>query len=76
MEQLVSHWTHFDEILYLSIFRKSAEKIKVALKSDNKGGTSHAVRYTFLFTSRSFLLRMRNDSDKSCRGNQNTFCVQ
>ena len=28
--------------------------------------------YTFLITSRSFLLRMRNVSDKSCRENQNT----
>jgi hypothetical protein len=32
MEQLVSHWTDFHEIWYLSIFRKS---IQVPLKSDN-----------------------------------------
>ena len=32
MEQLLSHWTDFQEIWYLSIFRKSVEKIKVALK--------------------------------------------
>jgi len=29
----------------------------------------------FLITSRSFLLRMRNFSDKSCRENQNTHFV-
>jgi hypothetical protein len=34
MEQLGSNWTEFDEILHLSIFRNSAEKIKFSLKSD------------------------------------------
>jgi len=34
MEQLRSHWTDFHEIRYLSIFRKSVEKIQVSLKSD------------------------------------------
>ena len=37
--------------------------------------TLHEDRYTFLIISRSFLLRMRNDSDKSCRENQNTHFV-
>ena len=32
MEYLSSHWTDFHEILYLSIFGKSVEKIKVSLK--------------------------------------------
>ena len=32
--------------------------------------------WTFLIVSRSVLFRMRNISYKSCRGNQNTFCVQ
>ena len=31
--------------------------------------------YTFLIKSRSFLLRMRNVSDESCRENQNTHFV-
>ena len=35
-------------------------------------GTVHADQYTFLITSHSFLLRVRNVSDKSCRENQNT----
>jgi hypothetical protein len=34
MEQLGSHWTDFDEILYLSTFRNAVQKIQVALKSD------------------------------------------
>jgi hypothetical protein len=34
--------------------------------------TLHAGQYTFLMTTRSFLHRMRNVSDKSCRENQNT----
>ena len=39
VEQLDSHWTDFHEILYLSIFRKSAET--VLLKYDKKKtGTS------------------------------------
>jgi hypothetical protein len=36
MEQLDSHWTDFHEILYLSIFLKFSEKIKVLLKSEKK----------------------------------------
>ena len=38
MEQLGSCWTDFDEIWYLSIFRKSVEKIQVSLKSDKSNG--------------------------------------
>jgi hypothetical protein len=34
MEERVSHWTDLHEIWYLSSFRKSVEKIQVALKSD------------------------------------------
>jgi hypothetical protein len=34
MEQLDSHWTDFDEICFLGLFRKSVEKIQVLLKSD------------------------------------------
>jgi hypothetical protein len=34
--------------------------------------TLHEDQYTFLIISRSILLRMRNVSDKSCIGNQNT----
>ena len=34
MQQLDSHWTDFLGIRYVSIFRKSVEKIQVPLKSD------------------------------------------
>jgi len=40
-------------------FRKSAEKIQVALKSDKKGGTLHAIQYKFFIMSRSFLLSIK-----------------
>ena len=36
MEQLDFHWTAFQEIWYLNIFRKSVEQIQVSLKSDKK----------------------------------------
>ena len=35
-------------------------------------GAVHEDQYIFLIISRSFLLRMRNVSDKLCRENQNT----
>jgi ABC-type arginine/histidine transport system permease subunit len=38
MEQLGSHWTDFHEILYVTIFRKSIEKIQVLLKLDKNSG--------------------------------------
>jgi hypothetical protein len=38
MEQHGPHWTDFREILYLSSFRKSAEKVHVSLKRDKNNG--------------------------------------
>ena len=37
-EQLGYHWTDFHEIWYLSIFRKTVEKIQVSLQSENNKG--------------------------------------
>ena len=37
-EQLGSHWTDFDEIWYLRLFRKSVGKIHASLKSDENNG--------------------------------------
>jgi hypothetical protein len=37
--------------------------------------TLHEDQYTFLIISCSFLLRVRNFSDKSCRGNQNSHFI-
>jgi hypothetical protein len=66
IEQLGSYWTDFREIRYLWIFRKSIEKTQVSLKSDNYNGQfTRRPIYNFII-SRSFLLRMRNISHKSC----------
>jgi hypothetical protein len=32
MQQLGSHWMHFNDILHLSIFRKSVENLQVSFK--------------------------------------------
>jgi hypothetical protein len=53
------------------IFRKSVMKMQVSLKSD-KNKLLHMKTSMFLIISCSFLLRMRNVSDRSCRENQNT----
>jgi hypothetical protein len=75
MEQLGSHWTDFHEILYSRIFRKSAEKIQVSLKSDNNNRYFTWRSINIFIISRSFLFAMRNVSDKSCGENQNTHFV-
>ena len=38
MEQIGSHWTDFDKILYFSILRKYVEKAQVTLKSYKNNG--------------------------------------
>jgi hypothetical protein len=72
IEQLGSRWTDIHKSLHLRIFRKSVENIHVSLKPDKNNGTLHEDQHTFLITSRSILLRMRNVSDESCRENQTT----
>jgi len=68
MEQLLSQWTDFQEIWYLSIFRKSVGKIQVSLKYD-KNYVYFMWRPMYIF---SVFLRMRNISGKECTENQNT----
>jgi len=75
MEQLGSHWMDFHDILYLSIFRKSVEKIQVPLKSDKNDGALHEDQYTLLIICRSFLFRIKNISVKSCRETRNTHFI-
>jgi hypothetical protein len=72
MEQLCSHWTDFHDSWYLGIFRKSVEKIQVYLQKDKNSGHFTWRPYTFLFISRSILLRMKNLSGKSFREIRNT----
>jgi len=69
-EQLGSHWKDFSKIWFLNIFRKSVHRIQVRSSTNtdkNNGHILHEDQYTFLIISRSFLLRMRNVSDESCR---------
>jgi len=75
MEQLASHWKNVYEIWYLSIFRKSAEKIQVSLSSDKNNGNFTWRPINSLIISLSFLLIMRNVLDKSCRETQNTYLI-
>jgi hypothetical protein len=70
-EQLGSNWKNFNEIWYLSIFRKSVEKIEVSLKYDKNNGTLHEDLCTFKIISRWIVLRMIYIWNKS-RENQNT----
>jgi hypothetical protein len=60
MKQLGSHCTDFHKIWYLSIFRKSVEKVQDSLKSDKNNCTLHEDQYKFMIISHSVLLRMRN----------------
>ena len=72
MEQLGSHCTDFHEILYLSIFRKSFDKVQISLKSyENNWYFTCRPMYIFIM-SRSVSLRMTGVLLKNCRENQNT----
>ena len=56
-------------------FENLSRKFKLYQNLTKITGTLHEDQNTFLIISRSFLLRMRNVSDKSCRENQNTHFV-
>jgi hypothetical protein len=76
--QLGSHRTDFREIWYLSVFRKSVEKIlKFHWNRTRITGTVCTWRpiYTFVIVSRSILLRVRIISGKISRENQNTCSI-
>ena len=59
----------------LMIFRKLSRQFKFHSNQTKTTCTLHKDQYTFSITSRTFLLRMRNVSDKRCRENQNTHFV-
>jgi hypothetical protein len=66
-----NNWPDFHEIWYLSIFRKSDEKIKVSLTTYMNN--IYFIQRTIYFLScQAVPLRMRNVSDKTCRVTQNT----
>jgi hypothetical protein len=71
MEQLGSHWTDCHEIWYLSVFRKSVNRIKVLLKYDKIKGYLREDVCKFMIIYRWILRRMRNVSDKICTENRN-----
>ena len=71
MQQLCSHWTDFHGILYLGIFRKCVEKILSSSKSVMNNGY-FTWRPMHIYDNIWIILRMKNISDKRCRGNQNT----
>ena len=62
---------------YVGVFFKNlARKFKFHYDQTKITGTLLEDEYIFFIISRSFLLRMGNVSDKSCRGIKQTFWVQ
>jgi hypothetical protein len=72
MEQNGSNCKYFHYIWYGIIFRKCVEKIKVSVNLTRIMGTLHEDQYLFFIISPSFLIRIRNVSDKFSREKQNT----
>jgi hypothetical protein len=70
--KLGSHWTGFHDIWYLSIFRKSVEKIQVSFKSDKNTGHFTLSQYTFLIYLAHFFLKLKKCFERNSRENQNT----
>ena len=63
----------FLKIDILGFFKNLSRKFKFHQNQTRIKGTLHEDQYIYIFiVSRSFLLRMRNVSDKGCRENQNT----
>ena len=75
MEQLGSHWTQFDKSLYLRLFSKICREISCFIQVRKRIAGTLRWRRFHICLSRWSLLRMRNVSNKSCRGNQNTHFV-
>jgi len=55
--------------------KKFSENLSFTKLGTRIKGTLHEDQYKFLIISRLIFLRMRNISDKICRGNQNTHFV-
>ena len=70
--ELGSCWKDLYEVSYMSIFRKSVEKIQISWKYDKNNGYFIWKPKYILIIPRSILLRMRNVLDTSCTENQNT----
>ena len=72
MKQLGSQWKEFHAIWCLWNFQRSVEKIEVSPNETRIKSPLHEDQYTFFIISRSFLLRIKNISNKRCREKQNT----
>ena len=68
MQQLGSHLTDFDDIWYMSFFRKSVENIYVLLNRISITGILYDNVSTLMKMYRFILLRMRNFLNKNYRG--------
>jgi hypothetical protein len=65
MERLGSLWTAFNEIGYLSVFRKSIEKSRFSLKSDKNNGYLILRRFHIYDNISLILLKIRKFSNKT-----------
>jgi len=76
MEQIGSNWMDFHDILYMNIFRKSVEKIKVSRKPDKNTGY-FTFRPMYIYDN-ILLSSSQNDnlSEGICREDLNMFCVE
>ena len=63
----------FNEIWYSCIFRKSVEKIQAYSNATGITFTLQEDLCIFIIIFRSFIVRSRNVSGKTCRENQNTY---
>ena len=76
IEQLGFHWTDFEEIFYLNIFKKICQENSSFVQTWQNYrhvASRHVCPSVCLsvIISRRIVLRMRNVSDKSCIGKQN-----
>ena len=77
MDQLGCHWTDFDDIWYLRLFRKYVGKIQVSLKpDDNSGYFIWRPMYIYDSISFSFSSNEKSLEQKLYRKSKHTFCVQ
>ena len=74
MERFGSQWTDFYEMVRIEHFSKICREDSSFIKiwQEWRQGTLCAEQCTVMTTSRSVFLRMRNVSEISCRGNQDT----
>ena len=64
MQQRGSHWTEFDDILYLRFFQKFVENIQLLFNLTRVSGTLYENVCTFMTISHLILLKNRHVSDK------------